>query len=116
GASAILLSVPLPAEWLGSWHDIVDLYLSTCVVLYLVLVPTMWGVGALWRCLTSRLSAPEAAAAAEETSNHTATPRVAQPRRARWERRWPLVLLAACLVELLTHAGDRNGWVASSQP
>jgi hypothetical protein len=109
------LLIPHSAEWLTPWRVILDLAISVGLVAFVAGTPLLWLVQALFRRARRRarlqapgLPEPSAAAAARQAAG------AGRPggRRAAW----PLALLVVCLFELLSHAGERNGFLATSRP
>src|SRR5690349_18315088 len=52
GVAYLLLFFPLPAGWMDSWKELLDLYLSLWIVLFCLAVPALWGLRALVRFVT----------------------------------------------------------------
>ncbi len=100
--SALLL--PPAVEWLGSWRGLLDLFASLWTVLFVAFLVLFWTGDAVRSLL-------------QPTAPSSPSTPMARPRRSPGlTPRWALVLLVVCGVELLTHAGERNGFLASSRP
>jgi hypothetical protein len=97
-------------DWTDSWRTLADLYLSLWLLLFVVTLPVLWTVAAAAGALRRATPATPATPAAGEPPPTAATPR---PRLA---LSWAALLLAVCLVELVSHSGARNGFLASSRP
>lgn len=109
-ASTALL-LPPAVEWLGSWRGLLDLFVSLWIIFWLAVVVLLWAAAALRRLLPPFPRSPHATPA--PVTMATAPP-LPWPRRHTW--RWAVLLLALCTLELLTHSGERNGFLASSRP
>jgi hypothetical protein len=70
-------------------------------------VPALWGLRALARLITP--DKPD-----DEIRIEGGASGLSGTARPPWW--WAAVLLALCTLELLTHTGEQNGWVASSRP
>lgn len=128
-ANAALL-VPPGADWLASWPGLLDAFLSIWVVLFIALLVFLWLLDAARpRGKRSAVAgdelpdpAPGVPVSGVPVSGVPVPEITAQTAPDRSERRqalpflWAGVLLAICAAELLTHAGERNGFLASSRP
>ncbi|HVG96735.1 MAG TPA: hypothetical protein VNK05_07545 [Chloroflexota bacterium] len=90
-------------EWIESWRNQADLFLSLWILLFVLSLAALWTAGAVLRAVRR-----EAPAAPQDAAAPLPRPRVLGA--------WAALLFVICLAELLSHSGTRNGFLASSRP
>ncbi|MBI3973776.1 MAG: hypothetical protein HY332_21070 [Chloroflexi bacterium] len=104
-ASASLLVLP-SAEWLASWRALLDLFLSVWAGTFAAALVVSWVTLAAVAGFRPDTSARPSTAGEPAKSAGRCHP----------SPLWAATLLAICTLELLTHAGERNGFLATSRP
>ncbi|HEX2036082.1 MAG TPA: hypothetical protein VHS99_18025, partial [Chloroflexota bacterium] len=118
GLASVWLQLPASGGWLASWRLLTDAFVSAWILLFAAALASLWGIQALGAALgrfnglkrTSRGLGWDTRRTGREPADQVATERGRLP----WW--WALLLLAVCTAELMTHAGERNGFLATSRP
>jgi hypothetical protein len=141
-ASAALL-LPPQGDWLAPWSVFLDTYLSIWIVAFVLLLSGLWvtqaAVAARWSSSPPRpplsdkaqgtrdkgTSLPGPLSLWDRDADHhrpgregDAIPAAGKPAAVARGRAllWGAALLGVCAVGLVSHTGERNGFVASSRP
>jgi hypothetical protein len=112
GLASVSLLLPPPDETLIGWKPLLDLFLSVGIVAFVAVLVLLW-TGRTAVVLFLGRAAPSADTVAE-----AGAPRAGETgeNRRRVALAWAAALLLVCTVELLSHAGERNGFLATSRP